>query len=176
LIARATGAFEPGTTWLLYRGLPATTPVTLEASGVWQGEPALELGDIPAGRYRYELVWTDAGGRSGTAGLVADGGACCAGAPALAPPAPNPVRGGQGQTWSIRLEPGDRPGTFQLSLLDVSGRRVLVREVRIDVPGMRLVPWDGRDRAGRPVPAGVYFLEALRPDGGRERRKIVVLR
>ncbi|MBD3336336.1 MAG: hypothetical protein GF355_12550 [Candidatus Eisenbacteria bacterium] len=52
----------------------------------------------------------------------------------------------------------NRPGTFTVTICDVLGRRVrdLVREERFD-RGEHRVAWDGRDRQGMPVAAGVYL-------------------
>jgi hypothetical protein len=73
---------------------------------------------------------------------------------------PNPLRGG-----TLRIElTGTEPASGPLRIFDVHGR--LVRELGPAAPD-GTVSWSGRDGAGRPVPAGVYFL------GGRT---IVVLR
>ena len=67
------------------------------------------------------------------------------------------------------------PGTdSKIIIYDVSGRRV--RGLDAGNAGGRVgATWDGRDDAGRPVPAGVYF--ARLPNGGRERtRKMVLVR
>jgi len=63
-----------------------------------------------------------------------------------------------------------------LRLYDVRGRlvRTLVAgETAID-PGPRRVTWDGRDRNGRPAPAGVHF--ALLTGEGGSRRRVSVVR
>ncbi|HMB69150.1 MAG TPA: hypothetical protein VKU85_07550, partial [bacterium] len=50
----------------------------------------------------------------------------------------------------------------QVLVHDVRGRRVAELGA---VPGARSVHWDGRDRSGRSLPAGVYFV-ALAGQGG----------
>ena len=51
----------------------------------------------------------------------------------------------------------DRPGRVELSLFDVSGRRVRTL-VDAELPvGEHEATWDGRDDAGRPMPSGTYF-------------------
>ncbi|MBZ0266846.1 T9SS type A sorting domain-containing protein [bacterium] len=89
-------------------------------------------------------------------------------APPQAPPAsrgaitsyPNPMDEA-GTTIAFHLP---RPGPFELSIHDVTGRlvRTLAREGYGS--GERSASWDGRDADGRAVVAGVYFV-ALSVDG-----------
>jgi hypothetical protein len=74
--------------------------------------------------------------------------------------APNPAPG----RTSLVIEV-DRAGPMRMSVLDVRGRLVRRFEDSLATPGTRTVIWDGRDTAGRRLPAGVYLvtLEA----GGR---------
>jgi flagellar hook assembly protein FlgD len=44
-----------------------------------------------------------------------------------------------------------------VSVHDVTGRRVRALAGRAFAAGPAALPWDGRDEAGRKVPAGVYF-------------------
>ena len=73
---------------------------------------------------------------------------------------PNPAPG----RASFVLE-ADRAGPLRMSIVDIRGRLVRRFEDSLATPGTRTVTWDGRDTAGRPLPAGVYLvtLEA----GGR---------
>jgi hypothetical protein len=64
---------------------------------------------------------------------------------------PNPFRG---HTTIQITSPLD--GTQRVVIRDIQGRQVRNFEQGWDVPGTRLVQWDGRDNAGRPLPAGVY--------------------
>jgi flagellar hook assembly protein FlgD len=59
---------------------------------------------------------------------------------------------------------------------DVAGR--VVRRLfgdRTLEAGRHTLGWDGRDDAGRPVAAGVYYLRLTAP-GGDATRKVVVVR
>jgi hypothetical protein len=74
---------------------------------------------------------------------------------------PNPFR----QVVSIRC--GAAPaGMPSLSVYDAAGR--MVRQL----PAARSAVWDGRDRSGRRLPAGAYFIEART---GADRRVVQVL-
>lgn len=94
---------------------------------------------------------------------VADDNAVLAG---LGAGSPNPF---ERETWI--------PTRAAIELLDATGRRV-----RMLVPGGAAgggapepgVRWDGRDRDGRPVPAGVYFYR--RADGVPGARRITLIR
>jgi hypothetical protein len=85
--------------------------------------------------------------------------------------APNPVRSGA----RIEYEVPDR-GPVRLSLYDAAGRLVR-RIVDEEVPaGVHRARWDGRDRYGHPVAAGVYFAKLRTSRGRTESVKMVVLR
>jgi flagellar hook assembly protein FlgD len=73
---------------------------------------------------------------------------------------PNPAPGRTSFVLDV-----DRAGPVRMSVVDVRGRLVRRFEDSLATPGSRTVMWDGRDAAGRRVPAGVYLvtLEA----GGR---------
>jgi hypothetical protein len=91
--------------------------------------------------------------------------------PALQAGRPNPF--GVSTTFSYALP---RQGDVRLSIHDVSGREVAVIEEGSRSAGIHTVTWYGRDRSGRAVPSGVYFLRAILPGGSRETKKIVLLR
>jgi hypothetical protein len=82
---------------------------------------------------------------------------------------PNP-----GPGWTdIRLEQrGSR--WAKLGVYDTAGR--LVRRVSGAglAPGSWTVRWDGRDDAGRAVPAGVYSIRATTADGAASRRLVLI--
>jgi hypothetical protein len=99
------------------------------------------------------------------------------------PPGP----GGAGLRLGARGTPGPAPvleweapaGTRAwLHLYDVRGRRVrtLVDGAVGDGTAPRRAPWDGRDSAGAPVPAGVYFARLVTGDGEERRVTLVRLR
>jgi hypothetical protein len=68
-----------------------------------------------------------------------------------------------------------RPGPHTLSIYDVTGRHVRTLSQGARPAGPASVTWDGRDGAGRPVPAGVYFYRLTSGDGDRMER-VVLLR
>jgi hypothetical protein len=84
---------------------------------------------------------------------------------------PNPFRPTTSVKYSI-------PNTadVELSIYDVSGRlvRALVSNPS-HAAGRYSVPWDGRDNAGRPVAAGVYFAR-LTVDNDSSASKMVKLK
>lgn len=82
---------------------------------------------------------------------------------------PNPFRG----ATTIRLE-GRRVGVVRLEIVDPSGRRVRSFESAAREGAAVEVDWDGRDAAGRPVPAGTYFVRVAGPMSGTSGRVIVV--
>jgi flagellar hook assembly protein FlgD len=74
---------------------------------------------------------------------------------------PNPSSGETEIHFSL-----DRSGPVRVSLYDVTGR--LVRELEMPDPldpGEHALRWDGRNRNGRPAPAGLYFVRI--ESGGR---------
>jgi hypothetical protein len=98
--------------------------------------------DIPAGGTVYATVWIEtsdvAAGRTPAA-------------PRLASAHPNPFNPATGIRFDL-----PRPAHVRLAVYDLRGRE-LVRLV--DGPldaGDHVVRWDGRDRAGAILPAGVY--------------------
>jgi hypothetical protein len=63
---------------------------------------------------------------------------------------PNPF------TASTRIPLASVPGATSIQVFDAAGR--LVRQLRASpAEGSQFLDWDGRDGAGRPVPAGTYF-------------------
>ncbi len=83
---------------------------------------------------------------------------------------PNPARG----SVQLRLS---LPSSVEveLSVLDVTGRRVLVRPLGRMSAGFQEVTWDGRAEHGTRAPAGVYWLRVKTPtDQATER--VVLLR
>lgn len=65
-------------------------------------------------------------------------------------------------------------GPATLRLLDVSGREMRVLVSGEVAPGFHEAQWDGRDSAGRMVPAGMYFYE-LSASGERTSRRVIRL-
>ncbi len=50
------------------------------------------------------------------------------------------------------------PGRVRLDVFDMNGRLLRRLADRVEAAGLREWTWDGRDRAGRQLPAGAYFL------------------
>ena len=69
----------------------------------------------------------------------------------------------------------DRPQHVNVSIYDISGRRVIVLEDREFTAGGHELYWDGCDAAGRPQSSGVYLLR-LRTAKVDESQKIILLR
>ena len=72
---------------------------------------------------------------------------------ALGPAKPNPVRNGAEFRFAL-----PREGTVSMTLFDQQGRRVRELVSGVVPAGDHVARWDGRDRAGRTVPTGVYFV------------------
>lgn len=89
---------------------------------------------------------------------------------ALAVASENPFRGDAVLRFDLT-----RSGPVRLALYDAAGR--LVREVAVGpfAAGEWLRDWDGRDRAGRAAPSGLYFVR-LEAEGHRIMRKLALLR
>lgn len=89
----------------------------------------------------------------------------------LAPPAPNPSRGGTLLRYRLATA-----GEVRLEVVDVTGRvvRVLVDGLP-RAAGFHAEHWDGRDPSGGSASAGLYFVRLRRPDG-EEVRKLTILR
>ncbi|HET9232564.1 MAG TPA: immune inhibitor A domain-containing protein, partial [Candidatus Eisenbacteria bacterium] len=158
----------------LFQGWPGVAPTDTVFSGPWNGQARMVLGRFEGPESRFELVWTDSTSAAST-GAILDL-PVSAQAHFLLVPSPNPLHGGDAQTWAIRVADNGPMGTYRLRLVGLNGGVILEHSVRIDVPGTRLIPWDGRDREGRTISSGMYFLEARRPDGVTNGQRVVVLR
>jgi hypothetical protein len=90
--------------------------------------------------------------------------------PLLEPVRPNPLRAQGEIAYTLRAA-----GEVRLTVVDVAGR---VRAVVADHPqaaGRHTARWDGRDREGRALPAGVYLLR-LETAGRETSQKLVIAR
>jgi hypothetical protein len=81
--------------------------------------------------------------------------------------APNPFTTQAAVSYSL-----ERPGAVDLRVYDVRGRLVAVLDRASRGAGEHRATWDGRNDAGRPAAAGVYFVR-LRTEQGSFRAKIV---
>ncbi len=88
----------------------------------------------------------------------------------LARTAPNPSAEVTRIEYSLELN-----GDVSLAVFDASGRRVRDLWNGWQMAGGHVVAWDGRDDAGTPVPAGVYFVQ-LRGASDRDSRKLLIVR
>ncbi len=91
--------------------------------------------------------------------------------PWLSPGRPNPFTAGA--DFSILL---GHHGRVRVAVYDVRGREVAVLDTSDRPAGSYTIRWDGRDRAGQPAPAGVYFINVRDAAGVTSSRKVVRLR
>jgi hypothetical protein len=124
---------------------------------------AVQIATLPAGT-SWEALEAIAGVGSATA------------APVPATPAsstlrvfPNPTRGGTRASFATA-----RPGPAQLDVVDVAGRLVRRLHAETSGPGGGTIDWNGRDRSGRRVSAGVYFLRLSTGEGAAAAKVHVV--
>ena len=83
----------------------------------------------------------------------------------LSPPRPNPSSSATHVEFALPAA-----ASADLSVYDVSGRRVATL-LHADLPaGRRSVTWDGREANGRAVGAGLYFARLVTPHGSALRR------
>jgi hypothetical protein len=76
----------------------------------------------------------------------------------FAPPSPNPVRTGHAGTRMWFGVPSSMAGgSYELSIFDLSGRRVQLVDSGLAPVGRFSLQWDMKDAHGRPVDGGVYF-------------------
>jgi hypothetical protein len=81
---------------------------------------------------------------------------------------PNPFQGSVVIGWTL-----PRAGSFDLSIVDLEGRRVRqLAHSGSGNTGVQSAVWDGRRDDGRTAPAGVYWISLRTPDG-LDRRRIV---
>jgi hypothetical protein len=77
-------------------------------------------------------------------------------------------------TFGIPGAPAARVQT-RLAVFDVQGRRLRTLLDEMRQTGVHVVSWDGRDEAGRVVPAGLYLLR-LQAQGASSERRVLVIR
>jgi len=96
-------------------------------------------------------------------------------APVLASPAPPRFVNHPNPFGAVTAIEFDAPsaGTVSLDVFDVTGARVRSLAAGYRERGAHSVSWDGRDAAGRRVPAGVYFARLVLDDRTRTRKLIV---
>jgi glucose/arabinose dehydrogenase len=88
---------------------------------------------------------------------------------ALSPPRPNPMRGSSEFAWTQAIA-----GQVELTVHDLAGRRVATLEHGASGAGAHRSVWDGRDDAGRALPAGAYVVRLSAAGQVRTRRLVLV--
>jgi hypothetical protein len=76
----------------------------------------------------------------------------------LGTPSPNPFHGRASLRFGLA-----RAGAVRLELFDLAGRRVRTLADGLLPAGTHVATWDGRDRQGNAVGAGVYFVRLVTP-------------
>jgi flagellar hook assembly protein FlgD len=91
--------------------------------------------------------------------------------PVLRTADPNPFRDRTEVVFSL-----PRRMTAQLSVFDVTGRRVRTLAGGELAAGEHRVPWDGRDQSGRSAAAGAYFVRLDVASGMPLVKRVLMLR
>ena len=131
---------------------------------VRQGGKAAVYVSCPTGASRTLTVTVSAVGPAGVPPPAADG-------LWLAPPRPNPFRGGD-----LRLDYAlPAGGMVHAGVYDLAGRLVATLFAGRAEAGDHALTWSGRSNSGEPVSAGLYLVRLATPAGVRQ-AKIVVLR
>jgi hypothetical protein len=86
----------------------------------------------------------------------------------------NVIRPDNGQTAFLNYTVST-PGPVTILVFDLSGSIINVLQRGSQSPGQYAVPWDGKNRGGRAVARGIYFIRAVGP-GFDEIRKVLVVR
>jgi hypothetical protein len=148
----------------------------LDISAVADGEPAVYI--------RWTMGTTDAGWRycgwniddvqivavEEVPAGVDDGDGQTVSRLTLLPASPNPFN--PSTTISFALPAA---GVVDLSVYDVSGRRVTTLASGLRAAGPHTETWDGKDASGREVGSGVYFVR-LTAAGETATRKMVLMK
>jgi len=137
---------------------------------------------VPVPPAAYSVDYVDGGTAPGPATIVigtvtaADAAAENAAAATtprirLLPPVPNPARGAPVLSLDLAA-----PLAAELTVHDAGGRLVRILGAGgLLAAGRHVIPFDGRDAAGRPLAAGVYFV-TVAVDDARQSERFVLLR
>jgi hypothetical protein len=82
---------------------------------------------------------------------------------------PNPF----GLSTTIRYDVPALGGAVRLSIHDVGGRLVRSLVDDVEAPGAKSITWDGRDRSGRMLPAGIYLVRMQAADFVQMRKLVL---
>jgi len=124
-------------------GDPAPTGAPTPGGGTTGGTPGGGTG-------------SSTGGRAGTlgAGTMDANGGSMQGMTPLERPMPNPFTNGMHMAFAV----GDGGDPVDISVYDVTGRKVKQLAGGVYGPGRHDVAWDGRDASGLEVRRGMYFI------------------
>ncbi|TFG73853.1 MAG: hypothetical protein E4H23_12900 [Chrysiogenales bacterium] len=141
---------------------------TLGASGlrVFDTVSGAELtaGPLPTGLPPFQFVLPFNGGFTPVTGPVPTAGRL-----RLAAACPNPCN--PRSTLKVSGSPGSR---VQVQVLDLRGRRLLRDSLLLDAAGSALFRFEGRDQAGRDLPAGLYRVTTQGREGFAARSVILL--
>jgi len=139
-INQGSGSFEPPSPVSV-----GNTPYSV-ACGDWDGDGIVDIASLNRGDDTVSLLWNQQG--TGVATLLE------AQDTRILRSAPNPFRAGTSVQFQLA-----RPGEVRLHVFDVQGREIARLLQGIRAAGRHTVEWNGMDGEGRPVGAGVYFLQ-----------------
>lgn len=167
-LTRGCGAYETPEFAVGPRVGPGWMRITLTADPVadqfpWAGSDGSPNGDFRSGETEDHPVMILAN----TVGLAMHN---TAGGTRLGPAVPSPSRNGCTLRYVLT-----RTGSIRAEVLDSGGRRVRALDLPMGTAGEHILAWDGRDEAGRTVPAGLYWI-CLEADGQTHVRRAVHLR
>ena len=86
----------------------------------------------------------------------------------------NVINPDKGEKATLQFNQG-KSGQVTIIVFDLSGSIVNVLMRTSQGPGSYAVTWDGRNRGGRAVARGLYFIKIVSPDAD-EIRKVLVVR
>jgi hypothetical protein len=152
------GIFDAGTSIAV-----GTTPYAV-TGGDWNGDDRVDLAVVNRTSGDLSLLFN---GISTGVGITPPGSSRATG---LLGVSPNPFR----ESLAIDLHLASRAEVL-LRVFDLRGRAVATLRDEALPGGMHRVSWDGRDRGGRRVAAGVYFLR-MDAEGRGWSRKVLRLR
>ncbi len=160
-----------GGSFRVWRDDAAGVPQPLEAGPVAEGTAYLCRDTAaPAGATLYRLQWRRADGATEWLAEATVGAAELPLAARFAGVHPNPFNPRVTAAFVVGA-----PQRVRIAVADARGREVALLADRQCEAGRHEVVWEGRDGAGRALPAGVYFL-SLRGDDGRDTVKVVLVR
>jgi hypothetical protein len=126
--------------------VPSGTTAFVAACGDWNSDGIVDIASLNRGEDSVSLLWNQAAVASPTFGLeIATAGLSAA---------PNPFRSKTEVQFQLA-----QPGPVLLHVFDVQGREITRLFEGQRGLGKHSLLWNGEDDQGRPVAAGVYFLQ-----------------